>query len=139
MVGSQDAESGFTLVARCGKRGFPASLGTAQTSLLRLAARPAVEKALFVTTLHTDTSVKDISSAVSGVLSSKPFRCLKLKTRHGSYVSFCVVTDTEGLSVINCADVWPEGCLYRVFMGKIPSNHEHSVSLSSEKADTQHQ
>lgn len=137
-VANYDTETGFTVVSRRAKRRSPAQLGTAQTSSLKLATKPAIEKALFVTRLHPDTSGKDISSVVSSVLSNKNFRCVKLKTRHDSYASFCIVTDSAGFTAINCAEVWPEGCLYRVFLGKIPNTDDLSAVMSSETVNAQH-
>lgn len=52
------------------------------------------------------------------------------------YYSFHLAVDEESLVALNSFDVWPDGSLFRLFLGKLPtSRHYMTVSKNVSQGD----
>ncbi|KAG0434473.1 hypothetical protein HPB47_019085 [Ixodes persulcatus] len=111
-----DADGFLQVVPR---RRVKASAGSAKESMLHVVAKPPRKKALFVSRLHPETTCEEVSEIVGSVLDSQGFECTKLASRYDTYSSFHVSVNDEDFEKLVCPDLWPEGCLFRPFLGRL--------------------
>ncbi|KAG0442747.1 hypothetical protein HPB47_015626 [Ixodes persulcatus] len=111
-----DADGFLQVVPR---RRVKASVGSAKESKLHVVAKPPRKKALFVSRLHPETTCEEVSKIVGSVLDSQGFECTKLASRYDPYTSFHVSVNDEDFEKLVCPDLWPEGCLFRPFLGRL--------------------
>lgn len=115
------------------RRRTTASVGSCKASKLRVVAKPPRKKALFVSRLHPDTSCDDLGEIVSSVLESSDFSCTKLPSRFDTYASFHVSVHEDDFEKIACPELWPAGCLFRPFFGRLRVDDERSSAKSIQK------
>ena len=73
---------------------------------------------LFVTRLHKDTDVNDISDHIKNLIKNKDVKCEALRTKHDSYVSLKVTIPMTCKDVVSCTSNWPSGVLVRKLFPK---------------------
>lgn len=99
-----------------------ASEGKAESSKLVSVPRVPRERALFVSRLHPSTTVADITDALRTSLPEVSVTCTKLRSRYDTYSSFHISVKGDHFDSINEANVWPDGCIFRPFFGKLQLN-----------------
>ncbi|KAM7292690.1 hypothetical protein ISCGN_025828 [Ixodes scapularis] len=109
------------------RRRVKASVGSAKASKLRVVAKPPRKRALFVSRLHPETTSDELSEIVSSALGCQSFSCTKLAARYDTYASFHVIVNEEDFEKLVCPDLWPEGCLFRPFLGRLRVDNERSA------------
>lgn len=110
-------DEGYTTVGP--RRRKKPSVGTSKSSKETIVPRPPFQKALFVTRFGPETTVEDVNSLLEPVLRGKTVSCTKLKTKFPSYSSFHVSVEQDLFETINNPDIWPEGCIFHQFFGKL--------------------
>lgn len=107
----------------------PTTVGTAKQSVLKTAPRPSAEPGLFVSRLAPSTEASDVQELLAGLVGDKTVMCTKLKTRYPTYSSFHVSLDKDLFELLNKPEVWPNGCVFRPFYGKLsPLRHFEASS-----------
>lgn len=101
------------------RRYIKASVGKAGKSKLVSVPRVVTERALFVSRLDPATTAADIRDDLAATLPEIEVTCTKLPSRYDTYASFHVSVKAEMFDVINEASVWPVGCIFRPFWGKL--------------------
>lgn len=110
--------------AKIGVRSIEPSLGSQSQALP--AVKPLVPRvrkaALFVSRFAPSVSSRDIEEMVRGSVTLSELKVTKLKTRHDDYSSFHVEVLSSDLIKIDDVNVWPNGCLIKVFYGPLISD-----------------
>ncbi|KAH9380644.1 hypothetical protein HPB48_005704 [Haemaphysalis longicornis] len=101
------------------RRYIKASVGKAEKSKLVSVPRVLPERALFVSRLDPATTAADIRDDLAATLPEIEVTCTKLPSRYATYASFHVSVKAEQFDSINEANVWPMGCIFRPFLGKL--------------------
>lgn len=104
------------------RRQAKASSGTSKNCKVKSVPRKALSKALFVSRLDPDTSVTEVLDIIKPVLKAKIASCAKLRTKYTSYASFHISVEDETFEALNNPEVWPEGCLFHQFFGKLDAS-----------------
>ncbi|XP_077500070.1 uncharacterized protein LOC144110874 [Amblyomma americanum] len=99
-----------------------ATFGTAKQSMLKVAPRLPAKKSLFVSRLDPTTTASDIQELLAGTVGDKVVTCTKLKTKYDTYGSFHVSMDEHLFELVSKPEVWPDGCVFRPFYGKLWSS-----------------
>lgn len=82
-------------------------------------------RAVFVTRLDANCSSADVREHLGQFLGPKELRCTKLKTRYGGYSSFHVAAVDDDIEALFDPNIWPEGCLFREFQGRLTGSRVH--------------
>lgn len=109
------------------RRRVKASVGSAKASKLRVVAKPPRKMALSVSRLHPETTSDELPEIVSSALGCQSFSCTKLAARYDTYASFHVLVNEEDFEKLVCPDLWPEGCPFRPFLGRLRVDNERSA------------
>ncbi|KAG0423735.1 hypothetical protein HPB47_000521 [Ixodes persulcatus] len=75
--------------------------------------------AVFVTRFDANCSSADVREHLGQFFGPKELRCTKLKTRYGGYSSFHVAAVDDDIEALFDPNIWPEGCLFREFQGRL--------------------
>ncbi|KAG0429069.1 hypothetical protein HPB47_024005 [Ixodes persulcatus] len=93
-----------------------------QTELRDLRHRP---RAAFVTRLDTNCSLADVREHLGQFFGPRELRCTELKTRYGGYSSFHFAAVDDDIEALFDLYIWPEGCLFREFQGRLTESRVH--------------
>ncbi|KAH9379175.1 hypothetical protein HPB48_001687 [Haemaphysalis longicornis] len=87
----------------------------------KLVSVPCVltERALFVSKLYPATTAAGIRDDLAAALPDIEVMYTKLPSRYATYASFHVSVKAEQFDLINETNVWPVGCIFRPFWGKL--------------------
>lgn len=110
--------------AKIGTRSIESSLGSQSQCLPTVKPFvPRVRKAaLFVSRFAPSVSSRDIEEMIRGSVTLSELKVTKLKTRHTDYSSFHVEVLSSDLNKIDDVNVWPNGCLMKVYYGALISD-----------------
>ncbi|KAG0426831.1 hypothetical protein HPB47_026080 [Ixodes persulcatus] len=115
-LSTTEVPDGFTIVN--GRRRTKPTVGTGKASKVGVVSRPR-KAALFVSRLAPDTTASDVILLVEPLLNGNPICCSKMKTKHETYSSFHVEVNQDSFEVINRPEVWPDGCIFHPFFGRL--------------------
>ncbi|KAH9371740.1 hypothetical protein HPB48_012469 [Haemaphysalis longicornis] len=101
------------------QRYIKASVGKAGKSKLVSLPRGLTERALFLSRLDPATTAADIRDDLAATLSEIEVTCTKLPSRYATCACFHVAVKAEQFDLISDANVWPVGCIFRPFWGKL--------------------
>lgn len=111
------------------KKRSPPRVGASEASELVVVRRPPSSRAIFVSKLSANTTSGQLLAHLSNVQVT-PLSCKRLKTKHDSYSSFCVTVDAECFRRLCDPSMWPKGCLFKPFQGKLHPGMVHSCETS---------
>lgn len=86
--------------------------------------------AMFVSRLSPETTSEALSSHLTA-LNAPPVTCKRLKTRFTSYASFHVVFSDECFERLQDPSLWPNGCLFKRFLGPLHDSMLHTSETSN--------
>lgn len=86
--------------------------------------------AMFVSRLSPETTSEALSSHLTS-LNAPPVTCKRLKTRFTNYASFHVVFSDEYFERLQDPSLWPNGCLFKRFLGPLHESMLHTSETSN--------
>ena len=105
-------EDGFSRYEKPRRERRPPVIGTGQRQRLRV-VREVRRCDVFVSRLHPDTTVEELTREVEDIIGEAPLSVIKLRTRHPSYASFHVTAAEAHRSTLLSTEAWDEGTLVR--------------------------
>lgn len=118
-LSATEVPDGFTIVNR--RRRTKPMVGTGKASKVGVISRPR-KAALFVSRLAPDTTASDVLLLVEPLLKGNPICCSKMKTKYETYSSFHVEVNQDSFELINRPEVWPDGCIFHPFFGRLDAS-----------------
>ena len=89
-------------------------------------------KRIFVSRLAPSTSEQNIKEFLSNELKID-VNCIKLKTKHESYASFCIEANEEHYEALVSPDLWDAGVLLFPFFGRPTPANKHKPQLNADE------
>ncbi|CAN8015619.1 unnamed protein product [Ixodes persulcatus] len=115
-LSTTEVPDGFTIVNR--RRSTKPTVGTGKASKVDVISRHR-KAALFVSRLAPDTTASDVLLLVEPLLKGNPICCSKIKIKYETYSSFHCEVHQDSFEVINRPEVWPDGCIFHPFFGRL--------------------
>lgn len=114
----------------------PASIGASISSSLKSIApfKRVRTRSLFVTRFDptvTDSTIEDHLKSNLGIL--KRVKATRLSTRHDTYTSFHVEVSEEDFSFVNNPSIWPEGILFKEYLGRLRPDKVYGQQVKPQK------
>lgn len=111
------------------KKRSPPRVGASEASQLVVVHRPPSSRAIFVSKLSANTTSAQLLAHLSTVQVT-PLSCKRLRTKYDSYSSFCVTVNEECFRRLSDPSMWPKGCLFKPFQGKVHPGMLHSSEIT---------
>lgn len=100
------------------RSGRAACVGASDSCRISVVQRSKRPRHIFVSKLSPCTTSAQLTEHLSTV-HIVPLACQRLKTKYTSYSSFCVTVDEVSFQRLGDPLLWPKGCLYKPFRGKL--------------------
>ena len=102
------------------------NVGSLSSSNLTVVKPRPRTRALFVSRFGASVSTTDVENVIRQQLQLDLLKCSRLKTKFPNYASFHVLVQESDFDLINNSDIWPSGCLFAPFYGKLQPEQLYS-------------